>query len=234
MRSHRYGARWGLPTPELAGMFDGLVLSAYPASLDATDEYGSLEVLRLAPAGQSPTAPPWLADLAERPLVYVTLGTVFSGDPETLRTLVDGVDATGSSVLLTTGPAGDPEALGELPAYVRVERFVPQDSILPHCAAVVSHGGTGTTLGAWTQGLPHVAVPQGADQFINAEVLVRHRLGAAVLERPVTTQAVTTALSGLLADPAVAANALTVGREMAEGLTPEQALAAVTARLQKA
>ena len=222
----------GLPTPTLAGVFDGLVLSAYPASLDATDEYTSLDVLRLAPADESPTPPLWLADLTQRPLVYVTLGTVFSGDPETLRALVDGVAATGASVLLTTGHAGDPKAVGELPSYVRVERFVPQDAILPQCAAVVSHAGTGTTLGAWAHGLPHVAVPQGADQFINAEVLVRHRLGAAVWERPVTPQAVTTALSGLLADPVVAANALTVGKEMAEGLTPAQALAAVIARLQ--
>lgn len=221
----------GLPTPELAGAFDGLVLSAYPASLDVTEDYGPLEVLRLAPAGECPPAPLWLADLAERPLVYVTLGTVFSGAPELLRALLDGVAATGASVLLTMGSAGDPATLGELPPHVRVERFVPQESVLPHCAAVVSHGGSGTMLGAVAHGLPHVAVPQGADQFVNAEVLVRHRLGAAVLERPLTAQAVTTTLTELLSDHVVAVNARTVGREMADGLNPEQALAAVTARL---
>lgn len=221
----------GLPTPELAGVFDGLVLSAYPASLDATEEYESMEVLRLAPAGAAPPAPPWLGDLSSRPLVYVTLGTVFGGQVEVLRALVNGVAAAGASVLLTTGSAIEPASLGDLPAHVRVEQFVPQDSVLPHCTAVVSHGGSGTTLGAWAHGLPHVAMPQGADQFINADILVRHRLGAAVLERPATAQSVNEALTKVLGDPSIAGNARTVSEEMTAGLSAEDALSAVIARL---
>ena len=51
---------------------------------------------------------------------------------------------------------------------VRVERFVPQEDVLPACAAAVVHGGSGTTLAALAHGLPLVLVPQGADQFENA------------------------------------------------------------------
>ena len=32
----------------------------------------------------------------------------------------------------------------------------PEEALLPHCAAVVSHGGLGTTLGALAHGLPQV------------------------------------------------------------------------------
>ena len=219
----------GLPVPHLAGMFDGLTVSAWPASLDDPSGYGDLDVLRLAPVAAAAPPPPWLGELADRPLVYATLGTVFTGDAAMLGAIVEGVTACDVSLVLTTGAAFDPAALGPLPPRTRVERFVPQEALLPHCAAVVSHGGSGTALGALAHGLPHVALPQGADQFGNAGVLERHGLGRWVRERPFTAPAITTALQEVLGTPSVAEGAGRVGAEMARGATPEDALAAVTA-----
>ncbi len=45
-----------------------------------------------------------------------------------------------------------PPSSAPVPANVRVERFVPQAQVLPSCAAVVSHGGSGTLLGALAHG----------------------------------------------------------------------------------
>ena len=86
------------------------------------------------------------------------MGTVYN-EPELFRPLLDGLDGHGSA-LVTVGRNVEPEALGPLPPRVRVERFVPQAHILPRSAAVVSHGGSGTTLGALAHGLPLVLVPQ--------------------------------------------------------------------------
>lgn len=61
--------------------------------------------------------------------------------------MIDGLAAQDVAVLLTVGVNGDIDALGPPPPYTRVERFVPQGAVLDHCAAVVSHGGSGTTLG---------------------------------------------------------------------------------------
>ena len=47
------------------------------------------------------------------------------------------------SALVTIGRNVDPESLGAVPPNVRIERFVPQAHVLPRCAAVVSHGGSG-------------------------------------------------------------------------------------------
>jgi UDP:flavonoid glycosyltransferase YjiC (YdhE family) len=69
------------------------------------------------------------------------------------------------------GPEGEPAALGELPANVHVERFVAQSEVLPLVDLIVHHGGTGTVLGALEAGLPQLLLPQGADQFLNAEML---------------------------------------------------------------
>jgi UDP:flavonoid glycosyltransferase YjiC (YdhE family) len=71
-----------------------------------------------------------------------------------------------------------PAELGTLPAGVTVRAWVPQAELLPHVDVVVHHGGSGTTLGALAAGVPQLVLPQGADQFANAEALAGS--GAAV------------------------------------------------------
>lgn len=72
------------------------------------------------------------------------------------------------NVLVTVGRQIDPLELGEQPANVHVERYLPQAEILPHCQLVVSHGGSGTLIGALAYGLPMVLCAMGADQPANA------------------------------------------------------------------
>jgi UDP:flavonoid glycosyltransferase YjiC (YdhE family) len=74
-------------------------------------------------------------------------------------------------ILVAVGPEGEPAALGELPDNVHVEQFVTQSEVLPLVDLIVHHGGTGTVLGALEVGLPQLLLPQGADQFVNAEML---------------------------------------------------------------
>jgi hypothetical protein len=49
-------------------------------------------------------------------------------------------------VLLTTGRGIDPASLGPIPANIHVEQWWPQADVMPHTAAVVGHGGFGTTM----------------------------------------------------------------------------------------
>jgi UDP:flavonoid glycosyltransferase YjiC (YdhE family) len=44
---------------------------------------------------------------------------------------------------------------------VHVEHYVPQSLLLPHCSAVICHGGAGTTLSSLALGLPLLILPQG-------------------------------------------------------------------------
>jgi MGT family glycosyltransferase len=169
-------------------------------------------------------APAWLDEL-EPPLVYVTMGTVYN-QPELFRPLLDGLDGHGSA-LVTVGRNVEPDSLGPLPAGVRVERFVPQAHILPRSAAVVSHGGSGTTLGALAHGLPLVLVPQAADQFDNAARA--EAAGAAVVLRPgdVTAESVRAALGRVLGEPAFAEAARAIAAEIREMATVEEAATVV-------
>jgi MGT family glycosyltransferase len=71
-------------------------------------------------------------------------------------------------VVVTVGHQIDPAELGPQPANVRMERYIPQSTLLPGCDLVVSHGGSGSVLGPPAHGLPMVLVPLGADGPLNA------------------------------------------------------------------
>ena len=127
--------------------------------------------------------------------VYLTLGTVFNAESgDLLARALAGVRELGLPVVVTTGRQIDPAELGPQPPSVRVQRWIPHEELLPWCRAIVSHGGSGTALGALAHGLPSVLLPIGADQPQTAARLAE--LGAALGSIP------STATSGEIADAA--------------------------------
>lgn len=136
------------------------------------------------------------------PIVYFTLGTVFNLESGDLfsRTLA-GLRALPIKVVATVGAGIDPAELGPQPANVRIERYIPQESILPKCSLVVSHGGSGSLLGALAHGLPMVLLPMGADQPLNAARCERLGVGRALDPIAASPALVGEAVSIVLADP---------------------------------
>jgi UDP:flavonoid glycosyltransferase YjiC (YdhE family) len=105
------------------------------------------------------------------PLLYVTFGSVAAGTPlypGIYRAALDALAVLPVRVLMTIGSRGDVADLGPLPANAIVERWVPQAEVTAHAAAVVCHGGYGTTIGALAAGVPLVVAPLFADQGRNA------------------------------------------------------------------
>ena len=200
-----------LQPPPYGGAFAGLYVDTCPPSLAWEEPPG--EAVLLGPASTPATGPPpWLDELA-RPLVYVTLGTVFN-DPAVLGRLLAGLDEV-PGALVTTGRDVDPTALGPVPPHIRVERFVPQEDVLPACAAAVVHGGSGSTLAALAHGLPLVLVPQGADQFENAARVEAAGAGVVVQPEELSGDTVRAALRRVLAEPSYTDSAGRVAAEIA-------------------
>jgi len=172
-------AAYGLPPdPELAMLDRHLVLSPFPPSF--RDPRFPLPALtfsfRPTTAGPAETAP-------RTPTVYFTLGTV-NNTADLFSRVLTGLQELPVNVVVTVGESVDPAALGPLPDRVRVERFIPQEQLLPRCDLVVSHAGSGTVMGALAHGLPSVLIPLGADQPYNARRCVD--LGTARVLDPVT------------------------------------------------
>jgi MGT family glycosyltransferase len=95
----------------------------------------------------------------------------------------------------------DPAEFGPQPANVHIERYIPQALILPHCDAVVSHGGSGSVIGALAHGLPMVLIPMGADQPVNAARCAELGVGRVLDAMTATPQDVRDAVSTVLVDP---------------------------------
>jgi UDP:flavonoid glycosyltransferase YjiC (YdhE family) len=81
--------------------------------------------------------------------------------------------------LMTTGPAVDPAVICAA-RHVTVQRWARHADVLPHCSAVVTHGGHGTVMKALAAGVPLVVVPLGRDQPDNAARVVQAGAGLRV------------------------------------------------------
>ncbi len=228
---NRLRAEHGLPPdPEMAMLNRHLVLSPFPASLRDPSCPLPSTAYAFRPALPASTAQlPRPSEAPGRPLVYVTLGTVFNAESgDLLARLVEGVRDMPVDVIATVGPQLDSAELGPQPGNVRIERFVDQWSLLPRCSLVVSHAGSGTVYGALAHGLPMLLLPMGADQPFNA--MRCEGLGAAWILEP-TEQTPTTirdAATRVLSDESFGKAAQRVAAEISALPGQDHALALLT------
>lgn len=206
----------GLDLPAHAGLAGDYYLHPFPAGLHA-DPTWPFERLQPVPgeSAQPVDGPPWLATLGStRPAVYVTFGTERTAADAPWPALLAAIEERDIDALVTTGTHADVNAIGRRPDNVRVERYVPQGHVLGQVAAVISHAGAGTMLGAAKAGVPQVVVPLFADQWQNADAIAS--TGAAVLceEDERSPTALGSALDHVLAGHAFQSAAASIAGEL--------------------
>lgn len=216
-------------------------LTRFPESFDPSP-YGDTTRYR----DDAPTAklPDWWGG-RDDPLVYVTFGTEAPREPSMLgvfHATLRAIEAMPVRVLVTVGRDLDPAVLGPLPSSVHVEPWVDQADVLGVASAVVSHGGSGTVLGALAAGVPQVVVPLFADQGTNARRVAE--VGAGVAVQPAGRAAdearwvvgdadvprIREAVGTVLADQRMAAAAAEISAEMSALPTVREVLARLTER----
>ncbi|MEC3977096.1 glycosyltransferase [Amycolatopsis sp. H20-H5] len=183
--------------------------------------------MRQVPWTEDVPLPAVVSDRKSRPLVYLTLGTMAFGATEVFRAAIDGLSRLPVDVLVAVRP-GNPSALGPVPASVRVERFVPQTEVLAHADLAVHHGGTGTVLGSLSAGLPQLILPQGADQFINADTVSELGAARSLRGEAITADAVEEHARVLLTDQNAREAARSVGAEIAALPSPAEVVRLLT------
>jgi UDP:flavonoid glycosyltransferase YjiC (YdhE family) len=95
---------------------------------------------------------------------------------------------------------------------VHVARWVPQADVMPHAAAIVSHGGSGTLTAGLAAGVPMAVLPLFADQPHNARRVTELGAGIAVDHAAELTDAV----RRLIAEPSYRAAAQRVAADICE------------------
>ncbi len=226
----------GLDPHPLAGTYRYLYIDPCPPALQSraiadVDVVQQLQPVAVAePRTQRPA---WFDDLPDRPTVYVTFGTIWNRDLSVFRLVIEAL-RDDVNLIVTVGSTNDPADLGPQPGSVIIRQYIPQHEVLPWCGAAVIHGGSGSTLGALAHAVPLLMIPQGADQWANAELVAAAGAGLWLMRDQVSSQVVRERVTTLLGDPAYANAAGTIRaqiREMpsaAEVIVRIEALLAVT------
>ncbi len=183
------------------------------------------------PAADTWRAPPALgAFLAKAgPVVSIGFGSMGSNNPEAVSALVLGaVRRAGVRAVLLSGWGG----LKLLPDNENVfcADALPHDWLFPRVAAVVHHGGAGTTGAAFAAGVPAIVVPFTMDQPFWASRVAALGVGPTPIARKqLTEERLAHAISQAVADEAMQSRAAALG----ELIRAEDGVAAAAVQFEK-
>jgi vancomycin aglycone glucosyltransferase len=130
---------------------------------------------------------------------------------ELTRRLIGAARAVGRRIIVSRGWA-DLELLDDAPDCIAIGD-VSHDLLFPRVAAVVHHGGAGTTAAAARAGVPQVVTPMFSDQFYWANRIVDLGLGATTPHATMTEESLTASLREAL-HPTVEVRARTLAGQV--------------------
>ena len=163
-------------------------------------------------AAPQPPESAWPALLpADRPWIFITLGTVFTKDINFFVIAARAVGQAGGVPILAVGKgiaAAGPEGAWTAREMAALRRELPQPSalverirfeeVLPQTAAAIHHGGAGTTHALVTYGIPQIVVPKAADQARQAGGVMRSGVGYHIPAGQLTVPLLAEALQKIL------------------------------------
>lgn len=156
------------------------------------------EVIRFLDSGEPPIVfTPGSANLQARPF---------------LQTAVETCTRLGRRGILLT--EFDEHLPKNMPTTVARFSYVPLDLLLPHCNAIVHHGGIGTASQGMLAGIPQLIMPMAYDQFDNAERLRELGVGSAVPVHAFQPARVARTLHALLSHPDTATQCKSVAQKL--------------------
>lgn len=149
----------------------------------------------------------------DRPLVYVSLGTVLNNAPDFYRSALQALSGMDCDAILSIGDAVDPAALGPAPGNVRIYPRVNQLEVLAGADVFLTHCGMNSVSESLLCGVPMVLFPQHGEE--NAVAIRCEQLGAGLrLKRP-SASCIRSALEAVLGDDRYRRAAQTVAEDFA-------------------
>jgi MGT family glycosyltransferase len=141
--------------------------------------------------------------LDDRPLVYVSFGTIHNPGPEFFRACVAALGTLSVQVALVLSPGVTEQDLGPVPGnfIVRASGTAPQMRLLECTAVFITHGAGGGLREGAAQGVPMLAVPQTYEQEILSARLAEQGAGVMILPADVNAAGLRAEVERLLKTP---------------------------------
>lgn len=115
---------------------------------------------------EKPYEVPTFAANNDKPLLYVSFGSLGSGDVDLLKRIIETVGKLPYRALVNVG--GYKDQYGEVPPNVIIDGWFPQPSVIPQVDAVIHHGGNNSFTECLYFGKPAIIMPYVWDGHDNA------------------------------------------------------------------
>lgn len=175
---------------------------------------------------------PW-EQLDQRPLIYISLGTIFNNVADFYRTCFAAFADSPYQVVMSIGSNVDEQTLGPPPDNFIVRRYVPQLEILARAALFITHGGMNSVSEALLEGVPLLVVPQIGDQFFVAQRVTNLGAGWSLATGQLRPEQLNALAARILSDSRFKAAAQRIGQSLKAAGGYQQAAAIILAFKQR-
>jgi len=208
--------RFGVPSPAWLDFFANpgdmtLVYSsrAFTAGAERFDDSFKFVGVSIAPRNDAGDFPLYALD--GKPVVYISLGTLFNKQTRFFRDCITAFRDGPNTVVMSIGQTVHVSDLGDIPPNVIVRQSVPQLEVLARASVFITHGGMNSAAESMWFGVPMVVVPQAGDQSFVGQRLAQLGAGVVLRASAVTPESLRTAVARVMHNAAYRDNARRLG-----------------------
>jgi UDP:flavonoid glycosyltransferase YjiC (YdhE family) len=162
------------------------------------------------------TPPAALLEFLEKgaPPIFIGFGSMVSHNPEeTAELVLQAIQLTGQRAILQSGWSGLRKS--DLPDTVLMVDSIPHSWLFPRVAAVVHHGGAGTTAAGLRAGVPSIVIPVFGDQPFWGHRVAELGVGTDPIPRKqLTAERLAEAIQKVVSNQAMRQRATTLGAKI--------------------
>ncbi len=175
-------------------------------------QMASFPLYQLSPDAALPAALSNFLNAGDRPIVF-TPGTGHAHADAFFRAAIVASARLKRRAIFLTPLRTQIQAV--LPDTIHWQPYVCLKALLPHVAAIVHHGGIGTTAEALRAGVPQLAVPFAWDQFDNGARIAALGVGNVLHAQKLTARRLEQALAAILTSSAMLTQCAHMAKEFA-------------------
>lgn len=170
-----------------------------------------------------PYTVPDMGSYNDKPLIYISFGSLGSGDTGLLRRLMDVVGGMSLRALVNVGDYIGEYDKDALPGNVHIDSWFPQPSVIPQTDMVIHHGGNNSFTECLYFGKPAIIMPYVWDGHDNATRVEETGHGFGMHRSNWTPEELRERIETCLGDAGIAAKLAETSAHMQQSGGPEKA-----------